>query len=723
MFFIVSIKSMLRRPLITAFFAVLLAAVTVALLVGLTLMFITMRGYKDAEESYTTRVTVSRNVSDSDSVEITYASADSSYAYYGPLSDEYDIKSGLEQYNFSLLSKKDLEPITNSEYIKDSETPVIVPGMSPYLRGYGAYLTQAGSPVYQTTFVAKITGIETITLPIQSGETRIITMVNYETGGIVSGQDYGDSCLLFIDVDEISEDYLPSKKAREIFEIGETYIIKADSFYVFNSDLFEWKPDFEIYIGRDNDDGTSLYSLWNYREKLADAFDFVMYDIFGEKFLTEEQRKFFLSEDVFVQRGNPAERFYGTGTTSKLLSCGVYYVDPDAVIKCKNTEFDKIIVNEAAPISKNQNAAIPWPNSTLSLSLYLSDNPAGNEAFFYNRFSLVKGRFFTEEEERTGAAVIIISSNAAGWSHLDIGDKTVIALSQTNAFDYEYKEFEVVGIFDVVNPVKDRVFYANTGDYNGNPFALDIGGKAVKSKSVEPSIFIYMPTGVAKTVEDFARYVEESPLKDSEGNEAVHTIDFFALLNKNSDLNKFMDALEQDGFDFSKYSVNVEDQGYSHSIQILDTLRTTSAIIVLAAFSTVIVVLAFMMLLFVSRKERDVKVMLALGTKKRSIMLSVMWGLLAIYVFSCAAGLFAGKLVVSDIVESVTAPYYVAEEFPQFEKNPLPLIAPALDTDVPSEVYAVTAATVFTALIIMSFASIHKRLKLEPMEIFAGTER
>ena len=337
--------------------------------------------------------------------------------------------------------------------------------------------------------------------------------------------------------------------------------------------------------------------------------------------------------------------------------------------------------------------------------------------------SLASGRTFDPEEIENGDKVVVVSQDFATSNNLYIGatlplhsavhnsSQLTALLDEQFMVYHEVLEFEIIGIFDVVNEF-------NYENYRGTSFVpLDEFARLHNR--------IYMPFTVADTISRLQQEAGMSVLDEHIWTEA------FFLLHDPRDLGVFTEAADALLPDF--WHVADFSDSFEGVISSMDALLEIADLTLLLAAGATVITLTLVIVLFLRDRRHEIGVYMALGDKKSKILIQFLTEIFLVATVGIALALFTGNILSGHLsrnmleqtmIERATPPRrpYTGElpwELIIFNPAELPFeeVMEMYDTSLDAETVALFLGVGFTVILISTLAPIMQILKLEPKKV------
>lgn len=264
--------------------------------------------------------------------------------------------------------------------------------------------------------------------------------------------------------------------------------------------------------------------------------------------------------------------------------------------------------------------------------------------------SLIEGRVFTQAEIDNDERVVVIPQNVAQMNHLTIGSTIELENIVGNPFAQgeedailaeQILEVEVIGIF-------------------GRDDIEDVRGD---------SDFFYMPVGLA---EDMHRFMTETQIAfDEERFRMLGQGEFqeepifnaIFVLNSPRDLETFQTTattLLADGWTV----IGIDESVFAPIISSMDMVLQIVSSVQWGAVVATMVVLTLVILLFLRDRRHEIGIYMALGDKKRNVVIQILTEIGIITAVAIILALFTGRIV-SDTISNQMFEQHLIEQTEQ----------------------------------------------------------
>ncbi len=156
-------------------------------------------------------------------------------------------------------------------------------------------------------------------------------------------------------------------------------------------------------------------------------------------------------------------------------------------------------------------------------------------------------------------------------------------------------------------------------------------------------------------------------------------------------------------------------------------MRQTSVILIISCIIVAFIIIFFIVFLFVSKRKMDIAVLIALGTKRRNIIIGYLVSISLIVLVGSIVGVTIGNIVAENVISD--AYLKVKEEMTtvgqMFSTSYSVNYAKSFNksVDIPTLVPVGIVVSIFTLTLIMGAISIRNNLKKEPMVLLSTKER
>ena len=261
--------------------------------------------------------------------------------------------------------------------------------------------------------------------------------------------------------------------------------------------------------------------------------------------------------------------------------------------------------------------------------------------FNQERAHIIEGRAFEPEDHKNGEKVCILSSELAIYNGIKVGDE--IPLKLTKTFYSQLSAGIDSGSFYQIAP-----FYSKDGiqeEYNYKVIGIYL------SQGWTPGDFQFSPNTV---------FIPKSSIMENYLDERKYVLmmpNQYSVVLKNGSVDAFESEMEKAGYGgmFQYY-----DQGYSNVDGTLSALSKNAAIMLVAGGCAWAAVLGLFLILYMSHQQRNMGIMVFLGSGRRLVFLHVMTGIVITAALAALLGSALGYLAYNSAVE---AAYKSAAEY------------------------------------------------------------
>lgn len=251
------------------------------------------------------------------------------------------------------------------------------------------------------------------------------------------------------------------------------------------------------------------------------------------------------------------------------------------------------------------------------IDVYAVANPYMLSDFFNGDKELMSGEWFSEEELRGGQRVILVSEAVADKYDFSSGD-TIIHKCFSNP--NSYAEYRITGIFE--SEANELVAYIPLSDY-------------LRDVAIYRTDLAYLTDEKTLSMQAFRLDRIDFLLKDEDSGE------------------KFIRDAKALGLDGSMFSIAINDKSYKTVERGLEAIEritiTVLAIICTTAFAVIILLSVF----YHIAKQKEKKILRALGMNRESVTAIVLCEILLLIIFSCGTGYCVGTAVSDDMIEYI----------------------------------------------------------------------
>lgn len=282
-----------------------------------------------------------------------------------------------------------------------------------------------------------------------------------------------------------------------------------------------------------------------------------------------------------------------------------------------------------------------------SFAVMATDDVSGVPAFHLGNMYLQDGRMITEEEYESGARVCMISAELANAQRWNVGDKIDFSFYE---FDYfvngtvysntlwpYYTHTEPDNFFDSGE-------YEIIGVYKTRPVT---GNSEVSLATMSvPWNTIYIP----------AASVPNAPAEeDRQVTGALMT-----LWLENGKIEPFLEYMEENGITGRKegdYEAKFTfyDQGYSRIQPSLEALSGTAELLLLLSGALLVIAALLLSFFYAQSNKQSIGTMRLLGNSKIRSFIAVMLGAIIIAVLGTGIGAYAGHALTQQVAENIVS--------------------------------------------------------------------
>ncbi|MCL2680168.1 MAG: ABC transporter permease, partial [Coriobacteriia bacterium] len=279
-----------------------------------------------------------------------------------------------------------------------------------------------------------------------------------------------------------------------------------------------------------------------------------------------------------------------------------------------------------------------------------------------NLIEITYGRTLSAEEVGSLSLVAMVSESFAQVNNLAVGSIVTLQniawdkrghessgsdlYTEDNIFARQSYDFEIVGIF------------TSLVDYNtGSEFMDGIFQNQAENR-------IYVPNAVSAQANLFqlAQMGEMEPDVRywQENTEDLLLYENIYLLHDFAEMNSFRQEAEKMLPDF--YTVVNATDSYTNITSSMEPLSNLATTAMWAIAIVAVLILSLLITLSLHNRKHEIGTLLALGEKRRKIVLQMMFEVLAIAVLAIALSLFVGNLFATGISESMLRTNLVATQ-------------------------------------------------------------
>jgi len=273
-------------------------------------------------------------------------------------------------------------------------------------------------------------------------------------------------------------------------------------------------------------------------------------------------------------------------------------------------------------------------------------------------FELAHGRSFTEEEIASGAPVVIISEQFARLNGLDIGstlsikdfltrgvhDGTMNWFTEKNVIDSLEVELEIIGIFEMMN-------------FQRTSFS-------VEEAHLMTANTLFIPYELSLSIYHWfwqTWYDHDAGMRSQIRYWQEHVpSEHFFLLYDARDLRRFHQAAARH---LPAFLTTVDGSRQLRDVQLaFESIETMTffffAFLILASF----VVVGLLLLLILQEKKHQVGIYLALGEKRKNILMENLIQILLLVHFSFALVLIFLPIITDEITQRILIPEFISSQ-------------------------------------------------------------
>lgn len=279
-----------------------------------------------------------------------------------------------------------------------------------------------------------------------------------------------------------------------------------------------------------------------------------------------------------------------------------------------------------------------------SVDVLTTDNLNSVYAFHQSQQNIISGREFTQQEYDEGANVCVVSDTFAKLNGLRLGDSLPLQFYPGRYWAKRYEDNALDNISLVQKPMlyeeslgmTEAAEYTIVGIYSGKTGKTfsrdwDAGDYGLTANTV------LIPDRAVPTVEDVPSPLVEEGAAQPDAN-------LYTLIIDNDSAQAFYDEMQESGY--GRLFI-LKDQGYSSVVPGLIVIRNNAGLLLgicLVAWAAIVVLF---LLLFVLRQRKEAGIMLSLGAGKRRTIRHCMVGVGVVALVSAMLSI-AGALLLYD---------------------------------------------------------------------------
>ena len=280
--------------------------------------------------------------------------------------------------------------------------------------------------------------------------------------------------------------------------------------------------------------------------------------------------------------------------------------------------------------------------------------------FVDGQYTLVDGRFYTQEEIDNAEYVVLVSQAFAEVNNLKVGDIYSFYTTTPNIADnYEgmkldesviKKDFEIVGIFDhntKILPGSSNFNYTYPYENPDNMLLIPSTTAYMSTLEFQQIIFDYFAE--RNPDDDYYQDEDNRPSEDMLNNTNVSDCTF--LLNDPLEVDNFVESYKGNLPQFMKLDANNEE--FKRLSKPLDTLGLYANFIIWLVVINAIVIISLVTALTLKTREYEIGVLLSIGASKLKIVgqFFIELALVAVIGFTLAVG--SGSIVANKVGQKV----------------------------------------------------------------------
>ena len=279
--------------------------------------------------------------------------------------------------------------------------------------------------------------------------------------------------------------------------------------------------------------------------------------------------------------------------------------------------------------------------------------------FVDGQYTLVDGRFYTQEEIDNAEYVVLISQAFAEVNNLSVGDTYSYYVTTPNIADnYEgmemdesviKKDFEIIGIFDHNNkilPGSSNFNYTYPYENPDNMLLIPSTTAYMSSLELQQVLFDYY---AERNPEDDYYKPENRPNEDIANNTNVSDCTF--LLNDPLEVDDFVESYKGSLPQFMKLDANNEE--FKRLSKPLDTLGLYANFIIWLVVINAIVIISLVTALTLKTREYEIGVLLSVGASKLKIVGQFFIELAIVAILGFSLAVASGSVVANKVGQQV----------------------------------------------------------------------
>lgn len=280
--------------------------------------------------------------------------------------------------------------------------------------------------------------------------------------------------------------------------------------------------------------------------------------------------------------------------------------------------------------------------------------------FVDGNYTIVDGRFYTQEEIDNAEFVLLISQAFAEVNDLKVGDTYTYDVTSPSDFsrfsgkivDEEIyrKEFEIVGIFDHTDkilPGSSNFNYTYPYENPDNMLLMPSTTAYMSTLDYQQLLFDYYAS--INPGDEYYENEENRPSEDTLNNTNVSDCTF--LLNDPLEVDTFVESYQDKLPQFMKLDANNDE--FKRLSKPLDTLGLYANFIIWLVVINAIIIISLVTALTLKTREYEIGVLLSIGASKLKIVAQffIELALVAVIGFTLAVG--SGSLVANKVGQKV----------------------------------------------------------------------
>lgn len=269
-------------------------------------------------------------------------------------------------------------------------------------------------------------------------------------------------------------------------------------------------------------------------------------------------------------------------------------------------------------------------------------------------YTIVDGRFYTQDDIDNLNAVCLITEEIADLNNLDVGD--MISLNMFNEYyylqisggieytDIGFADLEIIGIY--------------TYTEQNNNYDSGIAGSTItldENKILMPAqsyLSLRLPLQ-----QRFADYLTSQGHDDYIGDKYpsientmfINAVTF--LLNDSEQIESFVNDYQDEVVKYRKFVVDTDY--YRQIIRPFNTVESIANVLLIIVMVNTVIILSLIGVLFIKIREREIGILMALGTSRFRIVLQFLCEFLIVAMIGLTLSLFSGNIIGNKIGEEL----------------------------------------------------------------------